>query len=134
VPALFVDPSILQTGRGVLSCQSMSLCLLAKLKLMIIPFAPLSTSACALISLPECFFMRDTWSVREGLLIFLIVPLDTGSECMVSNNTRLQTSNLDTRGVSIDSVAIELFKNPQWDLRGHWGPRSGNAGLSRARL
>jgi hypothetical protein len=68
-PALFVDPSTLQTGSGVLSCRSMSLCLLAKLELMIIPSAPLSTSVCALISLPECFPMRDTWSVREGLLM-----------------------------------------------------------------
>jgi hypothetical protein len=89
--------------------------------LMIIPSAPLSTSARALISLPKCFPMRDTQSMREGLLIFLIVPLGTGLESMVSNNTRLRTSNLGTRGVSIDSAAIELFKNPQWDLQGHRG-------------
>jgi hypothetical protein len=96
-----------------------SLCLLAKLELIIIPSAPLSTSAHALISLPECFPMRDTWSVREGLLIFLIVPLGTGSESTVFNSTRLWTSNSDMRGVSIDSVAIEPFKNPQWDQWGH---------------
>ena len=90
----------------------MSLCLLAKLELMIIPSVPLSTSARALISLPECFPIRDTWSVREGLLIFLIVPLDTGLESTASNSTRLQTSNLDMRGVFIDSAAIEPSKNP----------------------
>jgi hypothetical protein len=133
-PALFEDPSMLRTGSGVLSCQSVSLCLLAKLELMIIPSAPLSTSACALISLPECFPMRDTRSVREGLLIFLIVPLGTGSVSMVSNSTRLQTSNSDTRGVSIDSAAIELSKNPQWDPRGHQGLRSDSAGPGRVRL
>jgi hypothetical protein len=133
-PALFMDPSTLRTGNGVLSCQSMSLCLLAKLELMIIPSAPLSTSACALISLPECFPMRDTRSMREGLLIFLMVPLGTGSESTVSNNTRLWTSNLDTRGVSIDSAAIEPFKNPQWDLQGCWELQSDSADLGRARL
>ena len=133
-PALFVDLSILWTGSGVLSCQSVSLCLLAKLELIIIPSVPLSISVHALISLPECFPMRDTRSMREGLLIFLIVPLGTGSESTVSNNTRLQTSNSDTRGVSIDSAAIEPSKNPQWDLRGHRGPRNDNAGLGRARL
>ena len=120
-PALFMDPSTLWTSKGVLSCQSVSLCLLAKLKLMIIPSVPLSTSAHILISLPECFPMRDTWSVREGLLIFLIVSLGTGLESMVSSNIRLRTSNLDARGVFIDSVAIELFKNPQWDQWGHQG-------------
>jgi hypothetical protein len=125
---------MLRTGSGVLSCQSMSLCLLAKLELMIIPSAPLSTSARALISLPECFPMRDTQSVREGLLIFLIVPLGTGLESTVSNNTRLWTSSLDTRGVSIDSAAIEPSKNPQWDPQGHWGLRSDSVGLGRARL
>ena len=112
----------------------MSLFLVAKLELIIIPSVPLSTSAHALISLPECFPMRDTWSVREGLLIFLIVSLGTGSESMVSNNTRLWTSNSDMRGVSIDSAAIELFKNPQWDQWGHQGPRNDSAGLGRAKL
>jgi hypothetical protein len=129
-----MDPSTLQTGKGVLSCRSMSLCLLAKLELMIIPSAPLSMSVCALISLPKCFPMRDTQSVREGLLIFLIVPLGTGSESMVSNSTRLRTSNLDIRGVFINSAAIEPFKNPQWDQQGHRGLQSDNAGLGRARL
>jgi hypothetical protein len=87
--ALFVDPSMLWTDKGVLSYQSVSLCLLAKLKLMIIPSAPLLTSAHALISLPKCFPMRDTQSVREELLIFLIVPLGIGLESTVSNNIRL---------------------------------------------
>jgi hypothetical protein len=133
-PALFMDLSTLRTGKGVLSCRSVSLCLLVKLELMIIPSAPLSTSARALISLPECFPIRDTQSMREGLLIFLIVPLGTGSESTVSNNTRLQTSNSDTGGVSIDSAAIEPFKNPQWDLQGHRGPQSDSAGLGRVKL
>jgi hypothetical protein len=96
-----------------------SLCLLAKVELMIIPFAPLSMSVHALISLPECFSIRDIQSIREGLLIFLIVPLSTGLKSTVFNNIRLWTSNSGLRGVFIDSVAIELVKNPQWDQQGH---------------
>jgi hypothetical protein len=75
---------------------------------MIIPSAPLSTSARALISLPVCFPMRDTRSVIEGLLIFLIVPLGTGSEFTVSNSTTWRISNWGAWEVPIDSAAMEL--------------------------
>jgi hypothetical protein len=100
-PDLLLDPSTFRTGSGVLSCRNVRPCFLAKLELMIIPSAPLSTSARALISLPECFPMRDTRSVIEGLLIFLIVPLGTGSESTVSNKVTLRISNWGSRGVPV---------------------------------
>jgi hypothetical protein len=85
-PDLLLDPSTFRTGSGFFSSLSVRLFFLAKSLFMIIPSAPLSTSTRAL-SLPKCFPMRDTWSVIEGLLIFLIVPLGTGSEFTVSNST-----------------------------------------------
>jgi hypothetical protein len=116
-PDLLLDPSTFRTGSGFLSFLSMRLFFLAKLLFMIISSALLSTSACALISLPECFPMRDTRSVIEGLLIFLIVPLGTGSEFTVSNNTVRRISNWGAWGVPIDSAATELSKNPPLHLR-----------------
>jgi len=84
--------------------------LVAKLWPMIIPSAQLSKSAQALISLPECFPTRDTWRVIEGLLIFQIVPLGTGSELTVSNNT-VDVTNLFVTGArdrknSCDQVTL----------------------------
>src|SRR6267154_5885083 len=90
--ALLLEPSTFWTGRGFLSCCRVSLWHFAKLELIIIPSAPLFNSVHALISLPECFPTRDTQSVIEGLLIFRIVPLGTGSELMVSNNFTFWTS------------------------------------------
>ena len=116
-PDLLLDPSTFRTGSGFFSCLSVRACFLAKSWFMIIPSAPLSTSARALISLPECFPMRDTRSVIEGLLIFLIVPLGTGSEFTVSNNTTWRISNWGSWEVPIDSAATELSRNPPRRLR-----------------
>jgi hypothetical protein len=116
-PDLLLDPSTFRTGSGFFSSLSMRLFFLAKSLFMIIPSALLSTSARALIFLPECFPMRDTWSVIEGLLIFLIVPRGTGSEFTVSNNTVRWISNWGTWEVPIDSAATELSKNPPLHLR-----------------
>jgi hypothetical protein len=116
-PDLLLDLSTFRTGSGFFSSLSVRLFFLAKSLFMIIPSVPLSTSAHALISLLECFPMRDTRSVIEGLLIFLIVPLGTGSEFTVSNNTVQRISNWETWGVPIDSAAVELFKNPPLHLR-----------------
>ena len=91
-PALLLEPSTFLTGRGFLSCHRVSSWRFAKLELMIIPSVPLSNSVRALISLPECFPTRDTQSIIEGLLIFRIVPLGTGSELTVSNNFTFWTS------------------------------------------
>jgi hypothetical protein len=74
--------------------------------------------------------MRDTRSIIEGLLIFLIVPLGTGSESTVSNKVTLRISNWGSRGVPIDSAAIEPFKNP-WDQQGIGGRRSDIRGRDR---
>jgi hypothetical protein len=116
-PDLLLDPSTFHTGSGVLSCRKVRPCFVAKLELIIIPSALLSMSARTLISLPECFPTRDTRSVIKGLLIFLIVPLGTGSESMVSNKVTLRISNWGSRGVPIDSAAIKPFKN-LWDQQG----------------
>jgi hypothetical protein len=132
-PDLLLDPSTFRTGSGVLSCHRVRPCFVAKLELMIIPSAPLSTSARALISLPECFPTRDTRSVIEGLLIFLIVPLGTGSEFTVSNKVTLWISNWGSRGVSINSAAIEPSKNP-WDQQGTGVRRSDIRGCDRGLL
>ena len=86
-PALLFDPSTFRTGRCSLSVRSVNLCRVANSWPMIIPSAPLSTSVHMLISLPECFPIRDTLSVMDGLLIFHIVPHGIGSESTVSNNT-----------------------------------------------
>jgi hypothetical protein len=116
-PDLLLDLSTFCTGSGFFSFLSVRLFFLAKSLFMIIPSAPLSTSVRALISLPECLPMRDTQSVIEGLLIFLIVPLGTGSKFMVSSNTVRRISNWGTWGVPIDSTATELSKNPPLHLR-----------------
>jgi hypothetical protein len=129
-PDLLLDPSTFRTGRGVLSRRKVRPFFVAKLELIIIPSAPLSTSAHALISLPECFPTRDTRSVIEGLLIFLIVPLGTGSEFTVSNKVTLQISNWGSRGVPIDSAAIEPVKNP-WGQQGTGVRRNGILGRGR---
>jgi hypothetical protein len=129
-PDLLLDPSMFHTGSGVLSCRKVRPCFMAKLEFIIMPSVPLSMSAHALISLPECFPTRDTRSVIEGLLIFLIVPLGTGSESTVSNKVTLQISNWGSRGVPIDSAAIEPFKN-LWDQRGTGVCRSDIRGRDR---
>jgi hypothetical protein len=132
-PDLLLDLSTFRTGSGVLSCRKVRPCFVAKLELMIIPSAPLSTRVRALISLPECFPIRDTRSVIEGLLIFLIVPLGTGSESTVSNKVTLRISNWGSRGVPIDSAAIEPVKNP-WDQQGIGVRRSDIRGHDRGLL
>jgi len=109
-PALLLDPSTFRTGRCSLSIRSVNLCRIANSWPMIIPSVPLSTSARALISLPECFPMRDTLSVIDGLLTFRIVPHGIGSESTVSSNTTLHIRGICE--VLIDSAAIELSRNP----------------------
>ena len=56
---------------------------------MMIPSAPLSRSALALISRPDLRPTRVTLSVIEGNHLFRIVSLGTGSESMVSSKLYL---------------------------------------------
>ena len=80
---------------------------------MMIPSAPLSSRARALISRPDFFPTRDTLSVIEGEHIFRIVSLGTGSESMVSSKVnRLTKLGVFTTAALTDSAAVERFKNP----------------------
>ena len=78
-----------------------------------IPSAPLSSRARALISWPDFFPTSVTLSVIEGDLLFCIVSPGTGSESNVSSKEYLFTKlDLATCKVPTDSVAVERFKNP----------------------
>lgn len=85
-PALLEEPSTFLTGNGCFKVRRVSLFFWAKVVLIIIPSAPLSRRAEALIFFWDCFPTRDTLSVTEGALIFRIVPLGTGSESKVSRS------------------------------------------------
>jgi hypothetical protein len=65
-PALFEELSTFLTGRGCFKVRRVNACHLAKVVLMIIPSAPLSSKAEALISREEDFPTRDTLRVIEG--------------------------------------------------------------------
>ena len=78
-----------------------------------IPSAPLSSRARALISQPDFFPTRVTLSVIEGDLLFRIVSPSTGSESIVSSREYLFVKlDLATRKVPTDSAAVEHSKNP----------------------
>ena len=80
---------------------------------MIIPSAPLLRRAEALIVLWDCWPTRETLSMMEGDLIFLIVPLGTGSESMVSRRDKhWRSSELDNKRVLHDSAIVGLIRNP----------------------
>ena len=80
---------------------------------MIIPSAPLSSRARALISRPVLFPTKVTLSVIEGARLFLIVSPGTGSESNVSSREWLFIKQgLDDCGVPADSATVEHIKNP----------------------
>src|SRR3979490_583233 len=139
-PELFMVPSTFRTGRGVRRVLRVRECFLAKVESIIIPSAPLSRRALALIFLPDCFPIRRTLRVTEGDRIFRMVPLGTGSESRVSRKvTRRMEGREEERKVREASVAAGLTRNPRsqnrdkdgrgncsrrvWDKGG--GPRGG---------
>ena len=78
-----------------------------------IPSAPLSSSARALISRPVCFPTNVTLSVIEGDRIFRIVSPGTGSESSVSSRWYLfKADERDNVQDPTDSAAVDRFKNP----------------------
>src|SRR5712672_903956 len=80
---------------------------------MIIPSAPLSRRALALIVLPDCVPTRRTLRVTEGDCIFCMVPLGTGSESRVSRKvTRCMEGREEEEEVREDSVTAGLTRNP----------------------
>ena len=80
---------------------------------MIIPSAPLSSRARALISLPDILPTRVTLSVIEGDRIFRIVSPGTGSESNVSSKeNRFTKLDLAKTVVLTDSAAVGRPKNP----------------------
>ena len=79
---------------------------------MIIPSAPLSSRAWALISQPDFFPTRVTLSVIDGDRLFRIVSPGTGSESTVSSKEYRFTRQLDIHKVLSDSAAEGHFKNP----------------------
>ena len=109
-PHLLSVPSTFLTGSGVTKDRNVSLCFLAKSWSGIIPSAPLSSSARALISRPDFFPIRDTLNVIEGERLFRIVSPGTGSESNVSNSGNL--CSVAIRDALTDSAAVGPFKNP----------------------
>ena len=95
-PEWLFDLSTFRTGSGVLSCRNVRPCLVVNVEFMIIPSAPLSISARALISEPVCCPIKETRKVIEGLLILRIVPLGIGFKSIVSNRTRFWMHNWGT--------------------------------------
>jgi hypothetical protein len=80
---------------------------------MMIPSAPLSSRARALISRFDFFPTRVTLSVIEGDHIFRIVSLGTGSESMVSSKeNRFTKLGVFSTVVLTDSTTVGRFKNP----------------------
>ena len=79
---------------------------------MIIPSAPLSSRARALISRPDFFPTRVTLSVIDGDHLFRIVSPGTGSESTVSSKEYRFTRQLDILKVLSDSATVGHFKNP----------------------
>jgi hypothetical protein len=81
---------------------------------MIIPSAPESNRAHALISCPDFFPTRVTLSTMEGDCLFRIVSPGTGSESSVSSRENLFAKHeLDNCKVLTDSASVGHFKNPQ---------------------
>jgi hypothetical protein len=110
-PALLEEPSTFLTGRGCFRVRRVKACWLAKAVLIIIPSAPLSSRADALISRAEVFPTRVTFSVMEGEHIFRMVPLGTGSESRVSRKVTFCTGS-DRDRVLHDSAIVGPTRNP----------------------
>ena len=91
-PCWFGDPSTFCTGMGLVSVRKVSLFLCAKRWSIIIPSAPLSSKARALISRPDTCPTSVTLSVIDGERIFRIVSRGTGSESKVSSKWYLFTA------------------------------------------
>ena len=80
---------------------------------MMIPSAPLSSRARALISQPVFFPTRVTLSVIEGDRLFRIVSPGTISESNVSSNGILSVKHdLAIPNIPTDNAAEGRFKNP----------------------
>ena len=79
---------------------------------MMIPSAPLSSRAFALISFPDLCPTRVTLKTMEGDRIFRIVSPGTGVESLVSNKEAFIREQ-ETEREPIDSAAIGGPKNPQ---------------------
>jgi hypothetical protein len=113
-PLLLSVPSTFLTGSGLTRVLRVSLFCQAKSSSIIIPSAPLSSRACALISRPDFFPTRVTLSTMEGDRLFHIVSPGTGSESIVSSRENLFTKHeLDNCNVLSDSAAVGQSKNPQ---------------------
>src|SRR5712672_4400987 len=111
-PEVFKVPSTFRTGSGVRRVRRVREWFLAKVESIIIPSAPLSRRALALIVLPDCFPMRRTLRVTEGDRIFCMVPLSTGSESRVSRKvTQCMKGREEEMGVWEDSVTTGLTRN-----------------------
>ena len=80
---------------------------------MMIPSAPLSNRARALISCPDIFPTRVTLRVIEGDRLLRIVSPGTGSESMVSNREDLFMRNEHIQKVLSDSATEGHIKNPE---------------------
>ena len=80
---------------------------------MMIPSAPLSNRAQALISRPNVFPTRVTLRVIEGDRLLRIVSPGTGSESMVSNREDLFMRNERIQTVLSDSATEGHIKNPE---------------------
>jgi len=132
-PERLREPSTLQTFSGERRVRSVRLLFLAKEWFMIIPSAPLSRRARALIVLWDFCPTRKTLSVTEGDLIFRIVPLGTGSESIVSNKEiSRRDTDLENNKVLHDSAAVGLFRNPDCRRQGQDGRgQSGVPGCCR---
>ena len=91
VPCLFNVPSTFRAGMGCKRVRRVRLFRCAKSWSMMIPSAPLSRRAFALISRPDFRPTRVTLSVIEGDRVFRIVSLGTGSESTVSSKLYLFT-------------------------------------------
>jgi hypothetical protein len=114
-PALLDEPSTFLTGNRCFKVRRVSLCFGTKVVLIIIPSAPLSRRAEALIFFWNRFLTRNTLSMTEGALIFHIVPLDTGLESKVSKRVMQWIgSKVGSTSVLYDSAAAGPTRNPDF--------------------
>ena len=112
-PLSFNVPSMFLTGRGFTRVLRVNWFLVAKSWSMMIPSAPLSSRAHALISWPVFFPTRVTLSMIEGDHLFWMVSPCTGSESNVSSNGFLSVKHdLAIPNIPTDNMAEGWFKNP----------------------
>ena len=114
-PERFREPSTFRTFSGERRVRRVRLLFRAKDWFIIMPSAPLSRRARALIVFWDFCPTRETLSVTEGDLIFRIVPLGTGSESIVSNKeSSWRDTDPENNKVLHDSAAVGLFRNPDY--------------------